>query len=114
MLSLLLTIIIWSVYILEVYLVQSAFNISLGFYESIFILLVSSISMILPAVPGNFGTFEGSVIYSFYLFEKYNIGTYVDDIGFSFILHLVSYIPYTIFGFIYFIQETKFLLKKNE
>ena len=112
MLSLLLTIIIWSVYILEVYLVQSAFNINLGFYESIFILLVSSISMILPAVPGNFGTFEGSVIYSFYLFEKYNIGTYVDDIGFSFILHLVSYIPYTIFGFIYFIQETKFLLKK--
>ena len=69
--------------------------------------------MILPAVPGNFGTFEGSIAYSFLVFEKYNIGNYVDDFGFSFILHLVSYIPYTLVGFIYCIQEFKFLLIKK-
>ena len=114
LISLFLTLIIWGIYILEVYLVQSAFNINLGLYEVVFILLVSSVSMFLPAAPGNFGTFEAAIVYSFFIFEKYNIGIYNDILGFSFILHLVSYIPYTIFGFIYCIQDTKFLLIKNK
>ena len=113
LISLFLTIIIWSIYILEVHLVQSAFNIELSLHESIFILLISSIFMLLPAIPGNFGTFEASVVSSFVLFEKYNIDAHVDDVvGFSLVLHLVSYIPYTIFGFIYCLQEIKFLLIK--
>ena len=114
LISLFLTLIIWGIYILEVYLVQSAFNINLGIYEVIFILLVSSVSMFLPAAPGNFGTFEGAIIYSFFIFEKYNIGIYNDIFGFSLILHLVSYIPYTIFGFIYCVRDTKFLLTKDK
>lgn len=111
--SLFLTLFIWSIYILEVYLVQSAFNINLGLYEVVFILLVSSVSMFLPAAPGNFGTFEGAIVYAFFLFEKYNIGIYNNNISFIFILHLVSYIPYTFFGFIYCIRDTKFLLMKK-
>ena len=111
--AIILTIIIWIIYIIEVHLVQSAFNINLNIYESVFILFISSAFMILPAIPGNFGTFEGSIAYSFLLFEKYNIGNYVDDFGFSFILHLVSYLPYTFFGFIYCVQEFKFLLIKK-
>ena len=55
--------------------------------------------MILPGIPGNFGTFEGSIIYSLSLF---NI---VDDFGFSFILHFISYIPYTMLGCLYFFKD---------
>ena len=69
--------------------------------------------MILPGMPGNFGTFEGSVIYSFILFSNYGIYNITDDFGFAFILHLVSFVPYTIFGFIYFITELKFFTNKN-
>ena len=102
-----LTIIIWSIYILEVYLVQNAFNLNLTIHQTTFILFISSLAMSLPALPGNFGTFEGSVHFSLSLF---NID---DNFGFSFILHLVSYIPYTVFGFIYCFQGIKFLLIKK-
>ena len=88
-------------------------NLGLSINHSIFILFVSSISMILPGMPGNFGTFEGSVIYSFILFGNYGIYNITDDFGFAFILHLVSFIPYTIFGFIYFITELKFFTNKK-
>ena len=85
----------------------------LNINHAIFILLISSISMILPGMPGNFGTFEGSIIYSFMLFGEYNIYNITDDFGFAFILHLVSFIPYTIFGFIFFISDFKFFFNKN-
>ena len=111
--SIMLTLIIWSVYVMEVYIVQSAFNMGLSINHAIFILFVSSIFMILPGMPGNFGTFEGSVIYSFTLFGKYGLYNITDDFGFAFILHLVSFIPYTIFGFIYFITELKFFINKK-
>ena len=111
--SILLTLLIWFIYVLEVYIVQSAFSMGLSINHSIFILFVSSISMILPGMPGNFGTFEGSVIYSFILFGNYGIYNITDDFGSAFILHLVSFIPYTIFGFIYFITELKFFTNKK-
>ena len=102
-----LTIFIWIIYILEVFLVQSAFDLGLSINQTIFILFISSIAMILPAVPGNFGTFEGSVIGVLSIFGI------TDNFGFSFMLHLVSFIPYTIFGFIYCMQGIKFLLIKK-
>ena len=108
-----LTLIIWFVYILEVQIVQSAFNMSLNINHVIFILFVSSLAMILPGIPGNFGTFEGSVIYSFILFGQYGFINISDDFGFAFILHLVSFIPYTTFGFIYFVSELKFFINKK-
>ena len=98
---------------MEVYIVQSAFNMDLTINHTVFILFVSSISMILPGMPGNFGTFEGSIIYSFILFEKYDLCNITDDFGFAFILHLVSFIPYTVFGFIYFISNLKFFTNKK-
>ena len=103
---LLLTLLIWSIYILEVYYVQDAFNIKLNVFQCVLILLISSVSMIIPAMPGNFGTFEGSVIYTLSLF---NI---VDNFGFCFMLHLISYIPFTLIGFIYFIKDYKLLTNK--
>lgn len=102
-----LTIAIWSIYILEVFLVQNAFNLNLTILQTTFILFISSLAMIVPSIPGNFGTFEGTVSFSLSLFGIF------DDFGFSFILHLVSYIPYTIFGFIYCFQGIKFLLIKK-
>ena len=111
--SIFLTLLIWFIYVLEVYIVQSAFNMQLSISHSIFILFVSSISMILPGMPGNFGTFEGSVIYSFILFGNYGICNITDDFGFAIILHLVSFIPYTIFGFIYFMAELKFFINEK-
>tara|TARA_B100000029_G_C17527932_1_gene942295 strand:+ start:258 stop:1193 length:936 start_codon:yes stop_codon:yes gene_type:complete len=101
------TIVIWLLYALEVYFVQSAFNLNLSIIQCIIILLISSISMMIPAMPGNFGTFESSVIYTLSLF---NI---VDNFGFSFILHIVSYIPYTFIGFMYFLEDFNYKNMRN-
>ena len=101
------TIVILLLYALEVYFVQSAFNLNLSIIQCIIILLISSISMMIPAMPGNFGTFESSVIYTLSLF---NI---VDNFGFSFILHIVSYIPYTFIGFMYFLEDFNYKNMRN-
>ncbi len=104
---LLFTLFIWSIYVFQVHLMQKAFSLNMSIYQSLILLVISTAVISIPALPGNFGTFEGSVVYSLSLF---NI---VDNFGFSFILHLISFIPFTILGMIYFFQNLKFFKNKN-
>ena len=97
-----ITLIIWAIYLANVYLVQSAFQLYLTINQCMILLIISTIAISIPALPGSFGTFEGAVFYALSLFGI------VDNFGFSLMLHLVSYIPYTLFGLIYFIQDFKF------
>ena len=90
---------IWFIYLLQLYLVQDSFNLGLNFSEIVILLVISTVAISIPALPGNFGTFEGAVFYSLSLF---NIQ---DNFGFGFILHAVSFIPYTILGFLYFFKN---------
>ena len=55
-------------------------------------------------MPGNIGTFEGAVVYTLLLFGI------EDNFGFAFILHAVSFIPYTLLGLYYLIKE-RYILK---
>lgn len=99
--SLLYSILIWFLYLFQVYLMQSAFNLDLTLNQSLILLVISTAAISIPALPGNFGTFEGSVVYSLSLFNV------IDNFGFAFILHAVSFIPYTILGLLYFIENFK-------
>jgi len=100
---LIITSIIWGIYIVNVYLIQYAFDLQLTVNQCVILLLISTIAISIPALPGSFGTFEGAVFYALSLF------LIVDNFGFSLMLHLASYIPYTLFGFIYFIKELNFI-----
>ena len=62
-------------------------------------LLISTAAISIPALPGNFGTFEGSIVYSLSLF---NVS---DNFGFGFLLHAISFIPFTFLGLIYFVEH---------
>ena len=104
---LLYTALIWFIYIIQLDLMQRAFSLNLSIYQSMILLAISTAAISIPALPGNFGTFEGAVVYSLSLF---NI---VDDFGFSFILHLISFIPFTILGMIYLFQNIKLFKNKN-
>jgi len=99
--ALLYSMLIWFLYLLQVYLMQSAFNLNLTLNQSLILLVISTAAISIPALPGNFGTFEGSVVYSLSLF---NI---IDNFGFAFILHAISFIPYTILGLFYFVENFK-------
>jgi len=100
-----ITLIIWLIYILNVYLLQSAFHLNLSINQCIVLLLISTVALAIPALPGSFGTFEGSIVYSLSLFNL------TDDFGFSFMMHAASYIPYTFLGFIYFMEQSKKIKK---
>ena len=99
LLSIFYTILIWVSYIIVVYLVQKSMYLNLSFIQCILLLFLSSLVLMIPSMPGNIGTFEGSVVYTLLLFGI------KDDFGFAFILHAVSFIPYTILGLFYLIKE---------
>ena len=103
---LILTILIWINYIIVVYFVQYAFSFNLNIYQSILLLLLPSLALSIPSLPGNIGTFEGAVVYTLSL---YGIE---DTIGFGFILHSISFIPYTLLGLIYFAKERKIIFNE--
>ena len=102
-----ISIIIWLIYLLQVYLVQEAFSLNLNLNQSLIILVISTAVISIPALPGNFGTFESSVVYSLSLFHI------IDDFGFAFILHLISFIPFTILGLVYLIKNINLINTKK-
>ena len=101
-----MTVLIWSNYIIVVYLVQTAFGLNLNLYQSILLLLLPTLALSIPSLPGNIGTFEGAVVYTLSI---YGIE---DTIGFGFILHSISFIPYTLLGLIYFVKDRKIIFNE--
>ena len=56
------------------------------------LLLLPTLALSIPSLPGNIGTFEAAVVYTLSLYG-------IEDIfGFGFILHSISFIPYTLLG----------------
>ena len=98
------TLFIWINYIVVVYLVQYSFELGLSISQCVLLLLISTAMLSIPALPGNIGTFEASVVYTL---TMYGI---TDDFGFGFILHSVSFIPYTLLGLFYFVNERRFII----
>ena len=102
----LMTALIWLNYIIVVYLVQYAFSFNLDIYQSVLLLLLPTLALSIPSLPGNIGTFEAAVVYTLSLYG-------IEDIfGFGFILHSISFIPYTLLGLIYFVKERKVLFNE--
>ena len=92
------TIFIWSIYTIIVYLVQYSMNLNIDIINCIFILFISSLALAIPSAPANIGTFELSVVSAMNI-----IGIFMYQLEFAIILHLVTFIPYTIIGGILFI-----------
>ena len=101
-----MTLLIWINYIIVVHLVQYAFSFNLDIYQSILLLLLPTLALSIPSLPGNIGTFESAVVYALSLYEIN------DTIGFGFILHSISFIPYTLLGLIYFVKERKVIFNE--
>ena len=99
------SLIIWMIYLQNIYFVQYAFNLNFTYLECMLILVVSTIFFALPTVPGSFGAFEYGVIFSI---ESILLKTAGPFLAFSLVLHLCSYIPYTLLGSIYFFKYYTF------
>jgi uncharacterized protein (TIRG00374 family) len=92
------TILIWSFYVIMVYLVQYSITLNLSISECIFILFISSLMLSIPSAPANIGTFEAGVIYAMGI-----IGSSLYQLEFAIILHMITFFPYVIIGGLFFI-----------
>ena len=88
---------------------QYSMNMDLTYSDVIIILIISSLALSIPSAPANIGAFEYSVVYSMEL-----LGYYSNAIEFAIILHLVSFIPYTIIGGLFFIYYNYTHLDENK
>jgi len=102
------TIIIWIIYIFQVFLVQYSVSMNMGLSDCIFLLFVSSLVLSIPSLPANIGTFEAGVKESLLIL---NISVYQSS--FPFLLHSMTFIPYVLIGGALFIYYNYQVFKKE-
>lgn len=91
------------------FLLFLAFGFKLSFFEAMVLLLIIQVGNAPPSVPGKVGIFEYMVILGLWLFsiEK------ADAMGYALMLHVVSYLPKIILGFL-FMANLNISIKKAE
>ncbi|MEK6302803.1 MAG: lysylphosphatidylglycerol synthase transmembrane domain-containing protein [Acidobacteriota bacterium] len=94
LLVLALTLAIWTIEAIAVTLVMMSLNLSLPLVASLFLLVVLSLSFILPAAPGGVGTYEFFVVAAMASFGLDSSRA----IGLALVLHAIMYITSGILG----------------
>ena len=93
-------------YVLMVYYVQLSIPLQLNIFDSILILLISTLWLAIPSAPAGIGTFEMGVGTALGL-----LGISKNVLEFSIILHSITFFPYTILGGYFFL---KFYFNENK
>ena len=107
--SSLLGIIIWIIYWINVDMIFKAFGAHVYWYQSLLILIVSSIALSIPLLPGALGTFHLAVtltLSSLFIIDENLILPFVT------ILHGYGYLLLTIIGLYYFILDKDIGIKQ--
>ena len=96
------SILIWSIYLLDVYLIQRAFQFNLSWTQSLAVLVISSLALSIPSAPGMIGTFHAAVKYT-----MVDLFAFTPNEGNSFaiLLHAYGYILFTLLGAYYFLKS---------
>jgi uncharacterized protein (TIRG00374 family) len=103
------TILIWIFMGISNYFVFKAFGFGLPLSASFVLLVVVSISILIPSSPGFVGVYHAGTVWTL---MRYNI-TGEQALSFALVLHAAQYIPITIMGF-YFLRKEHLSLKKLE
>ena len=95
------TILLWFLYLLSIHVTQYAMGLDLSFADSYLLLIIVTIGMMVPAAPGNVGTYHAAVVIA--LTSIFNVALPQAQAA-AVILHLISYIPYTIVGAVIYLR----------
>ncbi|MGE5339846.1 MAG: lysylphosphatidylglycerol synthase transmembrane domain-containing protein [Candidatus Omnitrophota bacterium] len=79
------------------YLLFKAFGFHLSLFEALILLLVIMVGNVPPSVPGKIGIFEWMIILGLAVFGINR----TDALSYGIMLHLVSYLPKILLGFVY-------------
>nr|MBN2277706.1 flippase-like domain-containing protein [candidate division Zixibacteria bacterium] len=77
------------------------FHIDLPVYASYVLLVVVSISILIPSSPGFIGVYHGGVVWTLHMF---GVGT-DKAVSCAIVLHAAQFIPITLMGFVYLYRE---------
>jgi uncharacterized protein (TIRG00374 family) len=98
-----LSIILWILYYFSMMLVVKATGLGLTWTGTGILLIATTLSIIIPAAPGYFGTYHAATI--FVLTSMYGI-TRVDSQAFAVLAHAVGFVPFVVIGAIFFIKSS--------
>ena len=96
-----LSLIIWLIYLFDVYLLQKAFNFNLNWLQILAILVISSIAISIPSAPGMIGTFHAAIKFTMVDLFAYSIS---QGNLFAILTHAYGFIMLSCFGAFYFIK----------
>ena len=96
------SILIWSIYLLDVYFIQRAFQFNLSWTQSLTVLVISSLVLSIPSAPGMIGTFHAAVKYTMVDIFAF---TPNDGNSFAILMHAYGYILFTLLGAYYFLKN---------
>ena len=96
------SLLIWSIYLLDVYFIQRAFQFELNWTQSLTVLVISSLALSIPSAPGMIGTFHAAVKYT-----MVDLFAFTPNEGNSFaiLMHAYGYILFTLLGAYYFLKS---------
>ena len=103
---------IWIIFWTNVHMIQTSLDMELSMFDSLFVLLLSTLAIAIPAAPAMIGTFHFAVVYCMQL-----LGYETDLSGtFAILLHAYGFVTFVMVGFFYFLkyQTNEFSLKINE
>lgn len=92
--------VIWLIYYAETIILVNACDINLNIVEIGILLVLASIAIGIPALPGSAGTYDAGVKYS--LVFVFSISNY-KALNYTIVSHSVALFPTLLIGFIYFI-----------
>jgi glycosyltransferase 2 family protein len=103
------TIVLWVFMGISNYFVFKAFGFDLPIAASFVLLVVVSVSILIPSSPGFVGVYHVGTVWTL---ETYHIGR-AEALSFALVLHAAQYIPITLMGF-YYLKKEHLSLKKLE
>ena len=103
------TILIWLFMGASNYFVFLAFGFDLPLEASYFLLVVVSISILVPSSPGFVGVYHAGTVFTL---TQYGIGK-EEALSFALVLHAAQYVPITLMGF-YYLRKKHLSLKQLE
>ena len=96
------SLLIWCIYLLDVYLMQKAFQFNLSFSQVLTVLVISSLALSIPSAPGMIGTFHASIKYTMVDLFAFSAN---DGNSFAILMHAYGYILLTSLGAYYFLKS---------
>lgn len=106
-----LTVILWFLMGLSNWFVFRAFNLDLPLTASFVLLVVVSVSILVPSTPGYLGVYHYATVWTL-TSKNYQIDS-EHALSFALVLHAAQYIPITLMGF-YYLRKSHLSLAKLE